>query len=395
MYLNTYNNIREPKTTGQIPVQNWLNKIQNSEYSEKINHARLGLSNYDEVKSSLPAVTYNFTYDGYKKDSNTISSTNHIYIDIDNPSFDINTLNKDKVSASYKSFGGKGYGIICSTSGITLNSFKENYISICKELNIENYIDKNAVKASQFTVLSFDKDIFINPNPYQFNFSSTEDLLNPKYPYDHCILKKENIYNDDRGKIKFIRYSNLDYIKLDSPYIVDWSGIDEIKCTIPIQKLTDGRKRCLIAYCANYVYLNDWLPFENILKTMNQVNLTMCVKPLGYKIVYSIVNSIYQQLRENRLEPIYNTRKIVFSKDSGFNREEKLAICAKENGLKRTDEVKQRLYGLIEGWDFEKFGKITQTKVHSNFAINRLTVEKYWKEFKDYVAELNLKFKNS
>ena len=141
--LNIYNSIKQPATTGFISVDNWLSKIQTSEFSSTINKARNGLIDYNKTKASLPAVTWNFNFIDYKSDANCIYSTNHIFIDIDDSSFDIKSVDKTKVFAFYKSFGGSGYGLIVKTKGITYYTFKTAYMSICSQLGIEKYIDKN------------------------------------------------------------------------------------------------------------------------------------------------------------------------------------------------------------------------------------------------------------
>jgi hypothetical protein len=49
----------------------------------------------------------------------------------------------------------------------------------------------------------------------------------------------------------------------------------------------------------------------------------------------------------------------------------------------------QKLYNIIEQWDFDIYGKISIRKISNNFPISKKTVAKYWSEFKEYVNELN------
>ncbi|WP_316797300.1 hypothetical protein [Pedobacter agri] len=415
--LNFYNSIKEPEIAGKIQIQDWLNQIQSSKYSDSILAARIGILDYSITKAQLPAVTWNFNFIGYKKDSNCIYSTGYVFIDIDNEDFNIDSIDKSKIYSYYKSFGGKGYGIICKVLGITFENFKTSYLSICMDLGILNFIDRNAVKASQYSVLSFDPNLFINSNSHVFDFSlSPEELNDSILAYRKEILelnfKKANLsdvsendnnfvpisivskekktYTIEMGtKSNTIKYNSLSDVKLENPYLVNWDGIEEIKCTIPMKKLKDGRKRSLVAYTANYLYLNQNLPFENVLATISKVNKLMCLIPLPQKIVYGIVNSIFQQKIENRLKPITSIRKIVFSKDSGYNKEDKLAICRKVLAEKTVKNSKEKIYLFIEEWDFGLNKKITVRKLAEVSKMNFKTIAKYYPEFKDLIQSLN------
>ena len=169
MQINYYSNVTHPNVLSVIQTSNWLDKIKASEYSETITQARNGALPYESTKLSLPCVTYNFLFIGYKKTENIISATGLMYIDIDIPEFDLNILDTSKVYSYYKSFGGVGYAIIVKVDGLSQNNFKSTYLNICKELGIVEYIDTNAIKSTQFNVLSYDENIFINENPYVFS----------------------------------------------------------------------------------------------------------------------------------------------------------------------------------------------------------------------------------
>jgi hypothetical protein len=137
--------------------------------------------------------------------------------------------------------------------------------------------------------------------------------------------------------------------------------------------------------------LNQHLYKEKLINIISNVNQIACAEPVDNSQVIRVVNSIWKYKEEGILELIYNhkTRKIVFAAGSKLNREEKLSICRAEIIIKRGDDSRQKLYNIIEGWDFELFGKITLRRVTKNHPISYKTVAKYWGEFKDYVKELN------
>jgi hypothetical protein len=66
-----------------------------------------------------------------------------------------------------------------------------------------------------------------------------------------------------------------------------------------------------------------------------------------------------------------------------------MEVCRDELCKRWSDISTSKLYSIIEAWDFEKMGLISQPKIYNNHGISKKTVEKYWKHFKEYVAELN------
>lgn len=409
MVLNTYSSITQPTSIGYIPVNDWLQKIKSSEFSTTISDARIGLLDYNVIKAKLPAVTWNFIYNEYKKDDNCIYSTNFLFIDVDSPEFDINTLDLTKIYSFYRSFGGKGYGIIVKTKGITYENFKESYTSICLNLGIQKFIDKNAVKQSQYSVLSFDSDIYINKASYVFDYTiSDAELKESISDYRNLVInkkstpsvvnkKKEDIY-DTRGAFfkTQMRYDNTDTIDIDGNYIVNWEGYTIVKAWIPMQKIPDGnRYNFFLGYANNLVSLNPTLTFLGLLNNLKNVNCFACVQPIAESQLVKISNTMIKQRDSGILKPIeFNKkRKIVFSKDCKLDKESKLAICRSELAKHRSDGSRDKIYQIIENWDFSKYGKITQPAMVASNPISRKTVQKYWSEFKEYVSELNQNFK--
>ncbi len=388
MYLysiNTYECIKNPHVVSILSIDNWLGQIKHSDYSEQILKARNGLLDYKQTKAKLPCVTYNFLYGGYKTDSNIITSSGLVYIDIDNPAFDISRLDLTKVYAYYKSFGGNGYAILVKASGLTKSNFHSTYASITSELGISGYVDKGAAKASQFNVLSYDEDIFINKA--SFTFTAVEVA-----PQSIVIQRERTAYTTERGAAyQSIRFDNLNEIEIPADYIVNWEGYEYIRCFMPIKKISKNRNNFLLSYCNNLVYLNDWISKEKTIEILNAVNKQACIEPVDYRHIERVVDSIHKYKEDGTLAPIYywKKRKIVFDKTVKLTREDKLDICHKENAIHKTALSREKLYGILEGWDFGLHGCISQRKVYGNFAISKKTVEKYWKEFKDYVDNVN------
>lgn len=390
--VNWYSNIKKPKVVSTVSVNSWLEKIKDSTYKETILKARAGLLDYNQTKASLPCITYNFLFDGYKKDENILAGSGLIYIDIDEESFDVRTIDLSKVFAYYRSFGGKGYSIIVQVENLTAANFKSTYLNITRELGVSDFVDIQAIKASQFNVLSYDPELYLNPD--SFVFSSTNVA-----PRSVVIRGEEKkAYTIERGAgpnpSSSIRFHNLDSIDVTGDYIVNWHGYDYVKCFIPMKKVSINRNNFLLSYGNNLVYLNPEISPEKAISLLDNVNLFACAVPVDDNQIKRIVNSIFKYKNEGKLKPIYfnKQRKIVFDKKSKLTRDEKLEICRTEVALKKANDSQQKLYNLMECWNFEQQGKITQRKVYQNFPISKKTVEKYWNRFKDYVELLNRKF---
>lgn len=393
--INTYGCIKNPNVISSISINNWFKSISNSDYSETILKARNGELDYNKTKESLPCVTYNFLFDSYKKDKNIISSTGFLYIDIDNNSFNVKNLDLNKVFAYYKSFGGNGYAIIVKVDGLNLANFNLTYANITEDLGIDKYVDKQAIKATQFNVLSYDKNIYINENSYSYT------AVNINTPQSYVIEKKERAYTLEWGenyiKRDKIRFDNIDEIEIPEgeDYIVDWEGIEVIKCWIPIHKKDYNRNNLLLAYCNNLLWLNPNITREKAFEILIKVNQIAFYEPVDNSQLNRVLNSVFNYLKEGTLEPIYfnKKRKIIFDSKCRLSGDDKRSIVISELAKMKSENSRQKLYEIIEDWDFKKYGKITQAQVYKNFSISSKTVEKYWKEFKEYIKELNEDYK--
>lgn len=387
--INWYNSVGQPHVVSTISVHSWLEKIKDSTHKEKILMARRGELDYVKTKRSLPCVTFNFLFNRYKNNDNIQSGTGLMYIDIDKEGFDINLIDKSKIFAHFRSFGGEGHAILVRVENVTLTNFKATYIAISQGLGISEYVDISARKATQYNVLSYDPEIFVNPDSHVF--SATNEVAPQSVVIRGTRKQAYTIEGGARYSSSAIRYDNLDEITITDDYIVNWEGYDYIKCFIPMKKITINRNNFLLSYCNNLVYLNPNINLEKAIQVLDNVNQFACAVPVDEDQIRRIVTSIFKYKQEGSLAPIFfnKQRKIVFNKKCKLTREEKLDICRTEIAQKKSSDSKQKLYDLLEQWDFNEHGKITQRKVYLNFPISKKTVEKYWPEFKEYVALLN------
>jgi hypothetical protein len=383
--INYYNSVLQPKVTNSITILKWFNSISGSSYSNLITQAREGNLDYKETKrKKLPCVTYNFLFNEYRADNNIISSTGLMYIDVDDPTFKLDLIDKSKVLAFYKSFGGLGCGIVIKISGLTTKNFRTNYEHIANELGIISYVDLGAAKASQLNVLSYDPDIYVNINAQEF--VAIEPLA---VPHSITNVKTPNRLSMDGGTV--LRFDNLNEVEIENEYKVNWEGWYYVKCWPPYKQQQKGRNRLLHGYAVNLVWLNPWIEFDMAYDVISNVNQASFKSPLPDYEISLIVRSVLKKQAKKELTPIVfkKPRKILFNKKDKFTREEILSICGKENTKKKISDSKEKMKQIIENWDYETNGPISIRKISTAYPISKKTVAKYYPLFKEQIIQMN------
>ncbi|MGM9478652.1 BT4734/BF3469 family protein [Pedobacter sp. GSP4] len=391
--INTYACISKPTVQSKIAITDWLNQIKYSKYSELITSARDGVTDKNTLKGILPCVTYNFLFENYKSDKNIIKSTGLIFIDLDKnlEDFNINQLDLNKIYSYYHSIGGIGYSLLVRVDGVSQDNFKSSYQSILTDLHIEKYADKGGKKKTQFNVLSFDPDIYINDDSFIYNSTSIEKT----YPTPLKESKKEEHIGGVGYEIeKGIRYNNIsDFSFADGEYIENWKeGFHFVNCYLPTKKIGDKRKRTILSYLSNLIWLNPNIEYYHAVNILENINKRVCATPLSTEYLVATLKSVLAQKNENRLYPHFTTRRILFNPNSSLNVEDKLNTTSHLLRQKFARESCDRINDIIEDWDFEKFGKISIEKIAINSNINKKTVAKYYHLFKEFVNGINQEF---
>jgi len=387
--VNTYDSIKNPKVVSTTSISNWLKSISFSEHSETITKARNGDLDYDKTKASLPCVTYNFLYNDYKKDKNVISGTGYLYIDIDDEMFDVNLLESNQVYSYYKSFGGNGYAIIVKVEGLTLSNFKCTYNCIVEKLGIESYVDINAIKASQFNVLSYDENIFINENSIIFQ------AVNKKVSSSSIKKEKECIVvNDTFSNSNNIRFNNISdyFVDVADDYII---FEEKEKLCIPFipKIIPNGKRNSTVFFLLSQYALLNPLVDGAFLRAWAHIVNQHCSEKLSSSELISIINSVLKKREEGTLEPHFNKeRRIIFNPKSKFTVVHKQKTTAILLGKMKTDKTQQAINDCIEDWSYAIDGKIDQRKISDKINKSIATIKRNWSPFKSHVLELNKKF---
>ena len=93
--LNYYHSISKPNVIKNISMDELFSTIKNgSNWSEIISQARIldryhDRKMYEGMKHMVPAITYNFLFNGYRSNENIIKSTGFIYYDLDFPKYQV------------------------------------------------------------------------------------------------------------------------------------------------------------------------------------------------------------------------------------------------------------------------------------------------------------------
>jgi len=407
--INNYVNTFSPATLGTITIEEWLENIKSpsQDHLQQITTARQYKSlyvstgnkvikdEYDKIKLPLPTVSYNALFTDNRTDKCFLAGTGLLYIDIDPPNFDIESLDKSKIFAYYRSVGGLGYSILVRVTGLTLENFKSTYANIVDSLGITAIYDRDAEKITQQSIISFDPELFINNKSFIFSSINGNNLNEfhfvPKK--SHSRKKEEHMrvvgYKTENDLFS-VRYTNIKDFTFDSDYLVNWKeGFPFVKCYLPTKKLSDGRKRVLLSYTTNLVYLNPDMDFYHILNIIMNVNERISITPLPEKIIRKILDSILQQKKEGRLLPAINIRRILFNPLSKMEVVDKLDICGKLIKDKYEIEGCIKINEIIEDWNFNILGKISIRSIAANNSINKKTVAKYYSHFQDLIKDLN------
>ncbi|SDJ94949.1 hypothetical protein SAMN04487898_105129 [Pedobacter sp. ok626] len=413
--INTYVNTFTPNVAGTITIEQCFKNIQSpsEDHKAKIIEARkLKLQffstknevikaaikkEYEKIKLPLPSVSYNGIFNSYRENKNYTCGTGLLYIDVDSTGFIPETLDRNKIFSYYKSVGGLGYSILVKVNDLTIENFNSTYQYVVNDLGIENIYDVDAKKISQQSIISFDPNIFINNNSFVYSSINEEKLDNiEKYPTGHINIKKGK-HNVTDGVKNILKYNNLDDFDFNgNDYIEDWyNGLQYVYCTRPFQLLTDGRKRYMITYIRNLVWLNPTASRCQILNSAKFVNLSISNEPLPNIIIEKQVDSIFKQLKDGTLEPKVKIRKIIFNPKCLLTKDEKHKVRCERQSIYYSDVSTGKIYNIIEDWNFEFNGKITIatvtdiSKLDAETKLNKKTVEKRWGKIKEYIKSLN------
>jgi hypothetical protein len=394
--INYFESVTKPAISKNIEVNDYLQLIKNSHYSSIIEQIRSKEIDKKAVKQTLPAVAWNFIFNKYKKDSNIIKSTGYLYYDIDNYDnlFNINLLNKDFVFCYYKSVGGNGYAIIVRVNNINIDNFEKNYYEIAKILNINEFIDKNAGKKSQYNILSYDPNIYINNNSFIFD---ANNVINIEINND--IEVNNNINNNDNS---LIEYSNNNFIKLKYKVELDNYNNEECifiqegklyyECFIPfdnkkIREIKEGKRELIYSsYINNLILLNPQVDRKQLYFVLSNLQNKYSTNKLNDKELYNIID--YKLKNKDNLKPLNPRLKKYWVNPKSINK-----YNAYQN--KREENTKKILYQFFGDIIYNINSKITYKTISEYTGLSEVTIKRnITNDMKNDIKQFNNQFDN-
>jgi hypothetical protein len=395
--VNTFLGIKKPTVQDLISVEEILEIIKNgNEYLPIIEKARkIGKGNegYGYIKTyKLPTVRFNFQYRDYGRDDNIVAPTGLIYLDAD----DTDTIpDSNYVFAKWKSLSNTGYGVLVKVENLTKANHQNVYNELSEIIGIKS--DAGARKANQQNVLSYDTNLYHNPDSLSYTYIEKEEIKkvsfsniikrNIRIPSNEPFLK-----NEDKAEN---RDDNIDdYFTgefADVPFLVFPDEKTKIcQPFIPFRAIEEGRRNnSMLSFLSMHAKLNEDCDKEYLIQMSYYMNNKMNPK-LPKHEVNSIIRNVLKKRDEGSLEMYYNReRRILINPNMNFTKEERRQITGREIGNFRKVKTSLLINQTIEDWDFEANGKITREKVAEKSGKSLGTIKRYWVNFKDFVRVLN------
>lgn len=385
--INKFKNGTNPNVVSSLEINDIIKIIKEGDQNlQKIISLReMGKSNpfFDHLKiNNIPTFRFNFTFNSKANNENVISPTGYIFIDLDAVNR-IDTSNQN-IFACWKSISGIGYGILVKVENLTVDNFKETYHSIGSLLGITP--DFNACKVTQQTIQSFDPDLYLNEDSITYNAIHKKEnptiirektTISAPISYGNNKLRFNNIGDHFEGKESkdFLIFSE-EKIKICAPFIPQF-----------IEK--GKRNSTMFLLLSQYIQLNQFAAESFLVACANTVNKSM-VPSLATTEIKKIINSVIKMNDEGTLIPILNKeRRILFNPSNTLTLKEKQKIVGQQMGKLKTEKTLSEIYKVIEEWNFDNFGKITQDKIAVQLKKDVKTIKRNWAAFKIYVSDLN------
>lgn len=398
--ISTYQNSKSYNPIGEVPISEIFKKIKDGGYETPvINTLRLyekGSEIYDSLKNNaLPTYRFNFSTNGLASNANLGAPTGLIYLDVDS----IDSIsNNSYVYASWKSPSKTGYAVLVKVEGLSLSNFKDAYDYVGTILGVTP--DPCARKAIQQTCLSYDPDIYINQDSTTVYLSNlTKDNKKGIIP-SKLIKEKKDIGRNDTFLNKSVRFSNIDEYFTgqfkDAEYRVFKDKVDVCNPIMPRDTPIGKRHTLFYTYMTQVAVLNYMSISRNYMSILaTSVNRSLD-NPMDELEVKSISDSVYTQMKEGKLTIFYNEkRRILFNPSLKMSQSNKMGIVNREVGKLRTELTIDSIYNVIENWDFSVDKKITIKLVSKYSGKSQATIKRHWKNFKNFVADLNKESKNN
>lgn len=390
LIVTQYENAKKPFIQKRTSIKEILNTIKNGDKNlaliEEARRIGKGNSEYDIIKTEkLPTFRFNFNFNVSASNKNITTPTGLIYIDADN--IDWIPFNK-YIFARWKSLSNEGYGMLVKIEGLTVENFKDVYNELSDIINIKS--DAGARKPTQQTVLSYDNDLYYNPNSETFSYKEKKEVSSsPIKEKKEEGIRRRDTYSSKNQK-KTIRFNNIDdYFSDDTPYIVFKEKVKICNPFIP-RIINEGSRNSILFFLLSQYALLNPNQGKNFLSAIGSTILSKMSPKLSKQELNATVSKIIAGRENNSLTLYFNEeRRILFNPSVKLSFNEKMQITNRILGDSKKENTRASIYLALESWNFEIDGKITQSKVANKCKLSLATIKRYWNEFKEFMKDLH------
>lgn len=394
-------NVKKRNIVTDLSIEAFIDAMKNPDFIRKsqVDGARAlnkADDEYRKIKETLPCLVFNFTHDGYVKGSTATAPTGYVFIDIDNTE-KIDLSQYPYVVAAWSSLSNKGMGVLVKADGVTTKNYKEVTNQISKELGVKN--DDKAISIDRLCVLGYDNDIYYNPNSTTYTFTNTYFKSNStELVQFNPIINYTNKVALDCTNKRF-RYSNLEELIGDIDFkgelFIDL-GENKVKyAEVVIPKvINDGSRNVIMFAIVSQVFgLNTWVTEDTLLNWAMVINKDKFRPELDEQELRNIVRKVHCK----ELPPIIlnKSKRFLFNPDYDLTGAKKRSLATsyrnKQEGIKNTN----RIIGIIQNWDFEEHGRISQSKLANISGMSIRTIKNKYKIIKEVVDLINEDYEKS
>ncbi len=381
---------------GELTFNKFISLIQNpKEYKESIILSRIfyqygDTELYNLIKrTDIPAVTINCTFKKRRRNNNINNFSGLIYLDVDN-SVNLN-LKHPLIYSSWISLSGHGRGLVVKVRGLTTENFKETYKALGNLLQVA--VDFNAAKPTQLNVLSYDPNIYFNPNSETYIAPSTKKVVNDYQKKNNNTIGTVNDFLSSQK----LRFSNLkeyvETLRFNGEAVMLLDEKVELSIVQVPNLIEEGRRnKTLSGICYQTRALNINISFNSLFKILDWVNKTRCTPRYPKQDLIKLVKHV-MSLPIQELVPVKNySRRIFFNPDYILSNTEKRALSMQCVNWERTAKILDKLEAVIYNWDFMNKGKITQKKIAETGEVRIGSIKKYYPLYKSEIIYLNGKY---
>ena len=375
---------------GNISFSNIFNLTKNNPYAIQINEARKyekGHPIYESIKHSLPAYSPNACFYGIRSLDTVKELTGYIYLDFDvmiSPDF---FASIPFIYASWLSFGGRGYGALVKTDGLTLDNFSEVWLYL-EEYFYKNHslkIDPQTKDYSRQNVITSDPNIYIKHNVVPLDVTTIDLSPYKTYSFDDFTSNPElDMFDLPEGYSSTILkgYQKIKYKTIlddyeGKPYVIIEEGKSHRNAYIPRLIKEGDRHKWLSCLAYTLIFNNKNIGYSTLEGILMKTNTQHCIPPLREHEIKQMVKSFMRRRSNNTLKIFAKKKRIWFNPESGLTLQEKRVIVGTENGKLRRKRTLKELNDIYNELTIS-FKKVTQEilKDHSGYSIR--TIKNYW-----------------